>query len=133
LGKVANCQVGVFVGYASSRGYTLVSHRLYMPEVWFSGAYAERRQRCGVPEGLTFQNKPEIAWQLLEPIITQQRIRSRWVTMDGGYSSDPRLLDRLDGVGAWYMAEVACDTRVWQEQPVTHVPPASIEPGTSAI
>jgi SRSO17 transposase len=123
LGKVANCQVGVFVGYASSQGYTLVSHQLYMPKVWFRRAYAERRQRCGVPEGLTFQTKPEIAWQLLEPIITQQRIGFRWVTMDGGYSSDPRLLDRLDRVGAWYMAEVACDTRVWQERPVTHVPP----------
>ena len=36
LGKVANCQVGVFVGYASSRGYTLVSHRLYMPKADYS-------------------------------------------------------------------------------------------------
>ena len=101
LGKVANCQVGVFVGYASSRGYTLVNQRLYVPEVWFTKAYTERRQRCGVPEELTFQTKPEMAWQLLKPIITQQRIRFGWVAMDAGYSSDPRLLDRLDRAGIW--------------------------------
>ena len=129
LGKVANCQVGVFVGYASRLGHTLVSHRLYMPQEWFTTAYAARRRRCQVPEALKFQTKPHIAWQLLEPIITQQRIRFRWVTMDEGYSGDPRLLDGLDQAGGWYMAEVACDTRVWQERPATHVPPPQASRG----
>jgi len=123
LGKVDNCQVGVLVGYASSKGYTLVNHQLYMPEEWFGDAYAERRRKCGVPEDLSFQTKPQIAWQLLEPIITEKRIRFRWVAMDEGYSGSPQLLDNLDQAGAWYMAEVACDTRVWQERPLTHVPP----------
>jgi SRSO17 transposase len=125
VGKVAKCQVGVFVGYTSSQGYTLVDHRLYMPEDWFSDAYAERRRKCGVPEDLPFHTKPQIAWQLLEPIITEQRIRFRWVTMDEGYSKEPQFLDHLDQAGAWYLAEVACDTRVWQERPMTHVPPPS--------
>lgn len=125
LGKVANCQVGVFIGYASSKGYTLVDCQLYMPEEWFGDEYAERRRKCGVPEDLTFQTKPQIAWALLEPLITEKRIRFRWVTMDEGYSEDPQFLDNLDQVGAWYMAEVACDTRVWQERPRTYVPPPS--------
>lgn len=123
LGKVANCQVGVFVGYASSKGYTLVDCQLYMPEDWFGDEYAERRRKCGVPEDLTFQTKPQIAWALLEPLITEKRIRFRWVAMDEGYSEDPQFLDNLDQVGAWYMAEVACNTCVWQERPMTYVPP----------
>ena len=42
LGKIANCQQGVFVAYASSDGYTFVDRRLYLPEVWFSDEYAEK-------------------------------------------------------------------------------------------
>ena len=41
LGKKANCQAGVFAGYASGRGYTLLDRRLYLPELWFSDAYRE--------------------------------------------------------------------------------------------
>jgi SRSO17 transposase len=50
LGNVENCQVGVFAGYASRQGYVLVDQRLFLPEVWFSPAYASRREKCRVPE-----------------------------------------------------------------------------------
>jgi SRSO17 transposase len=46
LGKVENCQVGVFAGYASRHGYALVDKRLFLPEVWWTDAYAARRTRC---------------------------------------------------------------------------------------
>src|SRR5918999_4406216 len=49
LGKVDNCQVGVFAAYASSKGYALVDKRLYMPEAWFDADHAERRAKCRVP------------------------------------------------------------------------------------
>jgi len=55
LGKVENCQVGVFAGYASRHGYALVDKRLFLPEEWFSDAYATRRTTCHVPQALTFQ------------------------------------------------------------------------------
>ncbi len=59
LGKVENCQVGVFTGYASRHGYALVDKRLFLPEAWFTDAYATRRTRCNVPTELTFQSKPQ--------------------------------------------------------------------------
>jgi len=40
LGKTANCQAGVFLAYASAHGYALLDRRLYLPEEWFSDAYA---------------------------------------------------------------------------------------------
>ena len=43
LGKVENCQVGVFAAYASRHGYALVDKRLFLPEAWFTDAYATRR------------------------------------------------------------------------------------------
>ena len=52
LGKVANCQSGVFIGYTSSKGYGLLGRQLYMPEIWFTDEYIERREKCQVPEDL---------------------------------------------------------------------------------
>src|SRR6266849_2553228 len=61
LGKVDNSQVGVFAAYASRHGYALVDKRLFMPEQWFSDAYAERRHKCQVPAEVTFHTKPRVA------------------------------------------------------------------------
>lgn len=60
LGKLANCQEGVFLVYASRRGYAFLDERLYMPEDWFSAEAQPRRRQCGVPETLTFQTEPEL-------------------------------------------------------------------------
>ena len=59
LGKRANGQAGVFLGYASRKGYTLLDRRLYLPHEWVTeAAYAERRHRCGVPKEIEFTTKP---------------------------------------------------------------------------
>jgi SRSO17 transposase len=61
VGKRANCQAGVFLGYASRQGYTLLDRRLYMPQEWIEEeAYAERRRKCGVPADLPFKTKPTL-------------------------------------------------------------------------
>jgi DDE superfamily endonuclease len=50
LGKRANCQARVFLGYTSRQCYTLLDRRLYLPREWVAEAtYTERRRRCGVP------------------------------------------------------------------------------------
>ena len=50
----ANCQAGVFLGYASRKGYTLLDRRLYLSEEWIEQeAYQARRQQCGVPKEIT--------------------------------------------------------------------------------
>src|SRR5438552_3946943 len=69
LGKVENCQVGVFAGYASRQGYALVDKRLFLPEAWFTETYAARRSRCGVPPEVTFQSKPQLAATMLQEIV----------------------------------------------------------------
>ena len=61
VGKRANCQAGVYLGYASGKGYTLVDRRLYVPQEWVEdAAYAERRRKCGVPADITFATEPGI-------------------------------------------------------------------------
>lgn len=126
LGKVANCQAGVFVGYASRKGYTLLDRRLYLPEEWVTeAAYAERRQKCGVPAAVTFQTKPELAWAMLQALHAAGTLRGQWLTCDTAFGRDTTFLDRVAGLGWWYYAEVPHDTQVWQDRPATEVPPWS--------
>jgi SRSO17 transposase len=124
LGKRANCQAGVFVGYVSSQGYTLLDRRLYVPAEWLTDdAYAERRRQCGMPPEVTFQTKPELAQEMITAVVKSQALRCRWVVADEAFGNNPGLLDGGAGLGLWYFAEVPHSTRVWEERPATHIPP----------
>ena len=123
LGKRANCQAGVFVGYVSSQGYTLLDRRLYVPVEWLTdNAYAERRRQCGLPAEITFKTKPALAQEILAAIVQTQSLRCRWVVADEAFGCDTGFLDGVAGLGLWYFAEVSHSTRVWEERPSTHVP-----------
>ncbi len=122
LGKVENCQVGVFGGYASRQGYTLVDHRLYLPEEWFDEAHQERWRKCGIPQETLFKSKPELALDMLQAGVAQGSLRFRWVTCDEAFGSNPSFLDGVAALGRWYFAEVPCDTRMWTTRPETAVP-----------
>ena len=123
LGQVANCQAGVFVAYAGKGGATLVHRRLFLTEAWVGDeAYAERRQRCGVPAEATFQTKPQLALERLSELAAEGTLPARWVSCDEGYGRSVDFLDGVAALGLGYMAEVPVDTRVWPERPPTVVP-----------
>jgi SRSO17 transposase len=119
LGKTANCQSGVFICYASPKGYTLLDARLYLPQCWFTDAYAQRRKECRVPEGLTFQTKPELALALGQALWATQLFPARWVTCDASFGNNEAFLAQLP---AWmyYLAEIACTRKVWLKQAPGH-------------
>jgi SRSO17 transposase len=123
VGKRANCQAGVYLGYASRMGYTLLDRRLYLPQEWVEDkAFAERRRRCGVPLGITFQTKPTLGGEMIAAVHHSGSLRAQWVTCDEAFGRDPSLLDHIDGLGLWYFAEVPHDTHVWRQRPATAVP-----------
>jgi len=123
LGKRANCQAGVFLGYVSSQGFTLLDRRLYLPVEWIrSPQYAERREKCGVPPGVAFRTKNELAWEMIESLAREGSVPHRWVAFDEAFGRDSVLLDRIAGLGLWYFAEVPQDTRAWLQRPATEVP-----------
>ena len=122
LGKVANCQAGIFLGYASQHGYTLLDRRLYLPRAWLEDeAYAERRVHAGVPTELAYHTKLELALALVKKAASSGRLRYRWLTCDEFFGRDSAF---LDGVApcAWYLAEVPTNTKVWLQRPRTEVP-----------
>ena len=79
VGKIANGQVGVYLGYVSRKGYSLVEGQLFMPKEWFDQAHTERWQACGVPEDLTFKTKPEIGLALLQNAQKRGNLPFSWV------------------------------------------------------
>ncbi len=124
LGKRANCQAGVFVGYVTSQGYTMLDRRLYVPAEWLTDdAYAARRRQCGLPPDLPFKTKPELAQEMIAAVVKSQALRCRWVVADEAFGGNPAFLDGVAGLGLWYFTEVAHTTRVWEERPATHIPP----------
>ena len=126
LGKTANCQAGAFLGYASSKGYTLLHRALYLPEDWVKdAAYVELRQKCGVPEAIRFRTKPQLGLDMLQEVLTEEVLPGRWLACDEAFGRSPDFLDQVVSLGLWYYAEVPHDTRVWLERPRTHVPPWS--------
>ncbi len=120
LGKVDNCQVGVFAAYASRHGYALVDKRLFMPALWFSEAYAERRRKCKVPDEVAFHTKPQLAADMVKALRNEGRLPFRYVVADCLYGNSPDFLDAIDAcVGVTTLVAVPADTRCWLQRPLT--------------
>jgi SRSO17 transposase len=118
-GKIDNCQVAVFLAYASAAGHTLLDERLYLPEdEWAKDA--ARREEAGVPEDVVFRTKPELAAELIRSV--GPRIRHGWVTFDEGYGKDPGFLGGLEESGERYIGEVPKTCRGWSRRPEVEEP-----------
>ena len=101
LGQVANCQAGVFVAYAGEGGATLVHRRLFLTEAWVGDeAYAERRQRCGVPADAPFQTKPQLALEMLTELVAEGTLPAALGELRRGLRSLGRLPGRGGRAGA---------------------------------
>jgi len=120
IGKVDNCQVGVFTAYTSHHGYALIDKRLYIPEQWFSDDYRERREKCGLPPEVTFKTKPQLAVEMLRDIAEQKQIPFRYVLADSVYATSPEFVEAVESlVGVTYLLQVPEDTLCWLRNPGT--------------
>lgn len=117
-GKIDNCQTGVFLAYASQPGHTLLDTLLYLPDEWATDQ--ERRRQAGVPEGVVFRTKPELALELI--LHRGRQIRHGWVTFDEAYGKDPAFLSGLEEAGERYLGEVPKSVRGWLACPEVETP-----------
>src|SRR4029450_10242031 len=124
LGKVENCQVGVFAGYASRQGYGLVDQRLFLPEVWFGPMYAARRVKCQGPDELQFQTKPQLAAAMLQSLRQEGILPFRYIVADSVYGHSPDFLAALEAwVGTTALVAISSETRWWPQRPATQEQP----------
>ncbi len=125
-GRVENCQVGVFLTYATPAGRTFLDRELYLPKEW--AADDERRRRAGVPETTEFATKPQLAQRMLARAFAAG-VPCAWVTGDSVYGGDLGLRRWLERERRPYVLSVAKDERVcpdceWlpcKKQPVEQV------------
>lgn len=97
-GRIENCQVGVFLAYASPHGRAYLDRELYLPQAWVDDP--ARREEAGIPDDVTFQTKPELAQQMLAralaaPVLAAP-VPAAWVTGDEVYGGARRLRRWLD-------------------------------------
>jgi SRSO17 transposase len=109
-GRIENCQIGVFLGYASRLGQTLLDRELYLPKEWTDEP--ARCQRAGIPQGRRFATKPQLARQMLARALAAG-VPARWVTGDSVYGDDRRLRMGLEAHPQAYVLAVSGKECVW--------------------
>jgi len=100
LGKVENCQVGVFLGYVAPTGAAFLDGRLYLPQAWSEDR--TRRQEAKIPEEVVFQTKPQIAQMMLER-SWNEGIPLQWVVADTLYGNSPGLRNAIHHHNRYYV------------------------------
>lgn len=108
LGKVDNCQVGVFLAYVSRKGHTLVNTRLYLPTEW-----TKDRRRCkaaGVPRETKFRTRHQLALEMLDECGTE--LPHSWIAGDDEMGRSSRFRRDLRGRGERYLLAVPSNTLV---------------------
>ena len=120
VGKVDNCQVGVFAAYVSEHGYALLDKRLFIPEQWFTDDYRTRRQKCNLPENATFQSKPALAVRMLKEISSEKVLPFKYVLGDSIYGVSPEFIKAVEALpGTTYFVSVTKSTQCWLKRPMT--------------
>lgn len=121
IGKIDNCQVGVFAGYATEDGYALVDKRLFMPEEWFDDKHRKKYwKKCKIPKDLAFRSKPQLAVDILREIREEKQLRFSYVTADSIYGQSPEFIEEIErDQSCIYFVGISSDTTCWTEQPIT--------------
>jgi SRSO17 transposase len=111
VGKRENCQVGVFLAYASSRGQAFIDRELYLPEEW--ALDKERRKRAGVPDEVGMRTKPELAKEMLQRALVDGGVKASWVVADSVYGDSRRLGMFLEEREQPYVLALSGKAHVW--------------------
>jgi SRSO17 transposase len=101
LGKVDNCQVGVFLGYACRRGHALLDHRLFLPKEWADDP--ARREETGVPRDVVFKETWEV---LLDEVDRCKGVPHSWLAADSEFGKVYAFRQGLRQRGERYVVDV---------------------------
>jgi SRSO17 transposase len=109
-GRIENCQIGVFMAYASPHGQVLLDRELYLPKEWTDDP--ARCRQVGIPEDRRFATKPKLAQQMLARAFAAG-VPATWVTGDSVYGDDRRLRVWLESCPQAYVLAVSGKEYVW--------------------
>jgi SRSO17 transposase len=109
-GKIENCQIGVFLAYATELGQTLLDRELYLPKEWTDDR--ERCRRAGIPDARAFATKPALAQQILSRTFAAGVLLA-YITGDSVYGDDHKLRSYLEGRKQAYVLGISFNQMVW--------------------
>jgi SRSO17 transposase len=109
-GRIENCQIGVFLAYASGKGHALIDRELYLPKEW--AADPARRAAAGIPQEVAFATKPELARRMIARAIAAE-VRFAWVLGDEVYGSDRRLRIDLEQQARPFVLAIRSNEKLW--------------------
>ena len=109
-GQIDNCQIGVFLAYASHKGHALIDRALYLPQAWC--ADAQRRAEVAIPEAVVFVTKPVLARQMIERAL-DAGVPCAWVLGDEVYGSDHKLRAALQQREQAFVLTVRSNEEFW--------------------
>lgn len=110
-GRIENCQIGVFLGYASTKGRAFLDRELYLPKEWARDG--ERRREAGVPPEVDFATKPALAQRMLARAFAAA-VPAAWVSGDETYGNDGAFRRWLAEGDHPSVLAVSCSHPVWQ-------------------
>ncbi len=120
LGKVDNCQVGVYSSLVNQNHATIINERLFLPKQWIKDK--ERCLAAGVPqECIKFKSKPELALEMIKEDI-KLGVKFDWIGGDGLYGHSYPLCKGLDELGQLFVLDVHKDEKVFLQEPTISVP-----------
>jgi SRSO17 transposase len=120
LGKIDNCQVGVFGALSDGERVSLVDVRLYLPQEWVDSPH--RCELAGIPEEeRVFRSKPELGLQIIEE-ARKNGLRFGWVCFDGFYGNVPEFTRKLDEDNQQFVGAIHKDQIVYLEPPSPYLP-----------
>ena len=116
LGKVANCQAGMFLAYISPLGRALVDKRLYLPESWTSDS--GRCDAARVPaERRRYRSKTELALEMVARALERDHLKAGWVAGDDAFGMSPSFRNGLAALGMRYVLDVPAGFTAWPTEP----------------
>jgi SRSO17 transposase len=109
-GRVENCQIGVFLAYASGKGHALIDRELYLPKEWAEDL--TRRKAAGISQEVGFATKPELARRMIAHAIAAD-VPFAWVLGDEVYGSDRRLRIDLEQQERPFVLAIRSNEKLW--------------------
>jgi SRSO17 transposase len=111
LGKSDNCQAAVSLSVSTWGSSLPIAWRLYLPDVWCQDV--ERCRKVGVPEGVVFQTKPEIALEQIRQAL-EQKVPTGVVLADAGYGKGTQFRTDVTQLGLQYVVGIESNATVWE-------------------
>lgn len=113
-GRIENCQIGVFLCYASQQGAAFIDRALYLPKEWAHDQ--DRRTQAGVPEAVPFATKPQLAMEMVLRALAAG-VSCGWVTGDTIYGGDRTLRVTLEQHEQPFVLAVPSNEPLWRDGP----------------